>query len=262
MRPRILLILVLGAASALIGSGVYFLLRSHNASVAAPVPVADQLFPTAAPSIAPSAIKPGYVGIAKFGAWRLICAPDTTPASSTEPVKPQPAPAPPNPVDPAPPKVAANACRVNQEIAATGHPEQILLAANFGIVGPMRRPALMLRLPATARAGDTIVLRIDDTRVLRTPVRSCSDAECVAATGLSDEEWNELVAAGMVQIAFPIAAGQRVLVDVPMAGLEDATSAMNIAQTASPVSVPASPPPNVVAPTAAAVPPPPPPSTP
>ena len=62
-------------------------------------------------------------------------------------------------------------------------------------------------------------------------MRDCSETECLAATAISDDAWADLIAAGMVQIAFPIAANQRILVDVPMTGLDDATKAMNVAQT-------------------------------
>jgi invasion protein IalB len=181
-----------------------------------------------------SDVKPGYVGVAKFGAWRLIC-------TATGSAAPQDAGVAGTAVDPAP-KTAVNVCRVNQEIPAAGKKDQILVAANFGVLGPMRRPALMLRLPPTVHAGDIITMRVDDAHTLRTPVRDCGEKECLAAASLSDDDWNDLTAAGTVEIAFPIADKQRILVDLPMNGIQDAVDAMTTAQSvpdAAPAAAPA-----------------------
>jgi hypothetical protein len=100
----------------------------------------------------------------------------------------------------------------------------------------MHRPALMLRLPPTVHAGDIITMRIDDSHTLRTPVRNCTDKECLAAASLTDDNWSDMQGAGSVQLALPIADNQRILVDLPMDGFQDAISAMMAAQAASSAS--------------------------
>ncbi len=128
-------------------------------------------------------ITSGFIGVAEFGRWRLICIPgppslnglgaSATPAQAAEPI-PQPG--------------SGNACRINQEMPASGEspapgppPAQVIVAANFSLVGPRRTPSAMLRLPPTARAGDVITLRFDDLSVVNTMVRDCDAKECLAA---------------------------------------------------------------------------------
>ncbi len=217
--------LIAGAVVLVCAVGVFFVFRPHGVVSSA------GLSPEATDSTDQLAadVKPGYVGVAKFGSWRLICsasgasAPQDTAATGTA-------------VDPAT-QISGNACRVNQEIPVAGKPDQVLLAANFGVLGALHRAALMLRLPPTVHAGDVISLRIDSSHTLRTPVRNCTDKECIAAASLTDDNWSDLLSAGSVQIAFPIADNQKILVDLPMNGFEDAITAVNLAQSAAAVPV-------------------------
>jgi hypothetical protein len=176
-------------------------------------------------------IAPGFVGVAQFGHWRLICVPGPPPLNGLSSATAVPA--------------SVNACRVNGEMPAPASaapavatpvavgsptPPVVLVAANFSMVGPMKRPALMLRLPPTARAGDAVGLRLDGGYGVHTVVRDCTPQQCLAAGALSDEDWARLVVTKALQISFPAANGQGVLVDLPVDGLTEAAGALARAQ--------------------------------
>src|SRR4051812_27242702 len=169
----------------------------------------------------------GFVGMANFGHWRLICMPGPAPLNGLTPA--------PSANDPAnsPNAQRANACRVNQEMPTPGdngqpasQPAKVLIAANFSLVGQMRTPAAMLRLPPTAQPGDTINLRFDDGTIVKTMVRDCAAAECFATGALSESEWGRLASAKSLQVTFPVANRQWVLLDVPVEGLSTAIAAL------------------------------------
>lgn len=165
-----------------------------------------------------SDVQPGFVGVQNFGAWRLICVeapsiavPPLADAAPAEPIK-------------------ASACRLNQEVPAQDEPGRVVLSANLSTVGPRASPALMLRLPGSFRSGDSILLRIDDTDVLRSSVRDCTEFECVAANDLSEEDWARIIAAQDIQVNFPMSDGKQVYVKLGVDGLADGAAALEAAQ--------------------------------
>jgi invasion protein IalB len=176
--------------------------------------------PVTAAGAPEQAIPRGYVGLATFGRWRLICTTGAPPPSAAQPAS-------------GARRAQKNQCRINHEVADRAKPGQVILAANLSVVGPAKRPALMLRLPPTARDGDLIFLRADDVTRVRVVVRGCSEAECVAAGELSSDDWNHVLGAKALQVAFPALNRHRVLVDIPVDGLADAAHAMALAQTTS-----------------------------
>ena len=150
---------------------------------------------------------PGFVGATAYGDWELICAPraEMAPAPLTfDQTESEWLDA----------SAAESACRLHHEVlshpAADGAPSQVILALNLSLVGPAERPALMLRLPATLTEGDTVVLRTRDDVVVETLARDCSAEECIAASTLSDEEWERLVGADALQAVFRVDGVQRV----------------------------------------------------
>jgi invasion protein IalB len=170
----------------------------------------------------------GFVGMANFGHWRLICIPG---------------PAPLNGLTPAPSDGGGataqkgNACRINQEMPApeannqpSEQPAKVLIAANFSLVGERRSPAAMLRLPPTAQPGDTITLKFDDGAIVKTMVRDCAASECFATGTLSEADWNRLASAKSLQVTFPVAGRQWVLLDLPVEGLSMAMAALALAE--------------------------------
>ena len=183
-------------------------------------------------------IVPGFIGMARFGQWRLICVPgpaqpdgltdqsvlptDATAASAAKAPK-------------------ANACRINQEMpvspqgpASAEAPGQVLVAANFRLVGPRRMPAAMLRIPVTARPGDPVALRFEDGAQVPTMVRDCAATECLAAGSLTDAEWDHLSTAKSLQVTFPVTGRQWVLLDLPLEGLPAAIAALHRAEIPPP----------------------------
>jgi len=167
----------------------------------------------------------GFVGMANFGRWRLICIPGPAPLNGLTPA----------PSDGGNSAAAqkGNACRINQEMPApeasgqaSEQPAKVLIAANFSLVGERRSPAAMLRLPPTAQPGDTITLKFDDGAIVKTMVRDCAASECFATGALSEADWNRLALAKSLQVTFPVADRQWVLLDLPVEGLSTAMAAL------------------------------------
>jgi invasion protein IalB len=179
-------------------------------------------------------IVPGFIGMAKFGQWRLICVPG--------PSRPEGLGAPTPASAPATAKaVISNACRINQEMPASPQnpasaeaPVPVIVAANFRLVGPKRMPAAMLRLPVTARPGDPVGLRFDDGSVVQTMVRDCAKTECLAAGTLTQADWEHLSTAKSLQVTFPVTGRQWVLLDLPLQGLSTAIAALQRAEISPP----------------------------
>lgn len=185
------------------------------------------------PGLAPSeqtakpgnAVRAGFIGVLDYGHWHLICTPapaPSVPAGSAD-AAPSKAPA-----------GAANTCRLNQEVTAQENASRVIFAANFSLVGPRRKPAMMLRVPPTFHAGDAISLRFDGEQTIASAVRDCSANECVAASALSDRDWDRIVAARSMQIVFPLAGGQMAFVDLAVDGLAPAAAALAVAESISP----------------------------
>jgi invasion protein IalB len=205
---------MLGGAIFLLGAIalVYFFTRAENMS-AADLP------------------EPGFVGTANYGDWELICAqraemapplvafdqPDSETAGAVE---------------------TESACRLRHEVlsqaAADGAPSQVILAAHLSLVGPAERPALMLRLPATLTEGDSVILRTRDDVVVETVARDCSTEECIAASTLTDQEWDRIIEADALQAVFRVDGSQLISVDISTDGLPEALAALHSAQSARP----------------------------
>jgi hypothetical protein len=190
-------------------------------------------------------IAPGFIGVANFGHWRLICLPGPATLDGLG------AAAIPTPADP-PRAAVGNSCRINQEIpapeqgAAAGEapgqtpsqtqsqtPKPVIVAANFSLVGPKHMPAAMLRLPPTAQVGDVISLRFDERGSVQTTVRDCAATECLAAGTLTTTDWAQLSGTQSLQVAFPAAGRQWVLLNLPVEGLSEAIEALNRAEISS-----------------------------
>ena len=175
--------------------------------------------------------EPGFVGAVGYGDWELICGlraemapppltfdqPESETRNSSE---------------------GNSACGLRHEVvsqpSANGAPAQVILAVHLSLVGPAERPALMLRLPATLNEGDSVSLRTREDVVVETLARGCSAEECIAASTLSDEEWNRLVGADALQVVFRADGVQLVSVDISTDGLPEALAALHAAQSAKP----------------------------
>ena len=110
---------------------------------------------------------------------------------------------------------------------------QVIVAVNFSLVGPRRTPSAMLRLPPTARTGDVITLRFDDSSVMKTMVRDCADSECLAAGTLAPEDWRHLSTTNSLKVMFPTLARQWVIINLPVQGLAAAIDAYHRADDSS-----------------------------
>lgn len=197
----------------LAGVGVYATLRANGA----PVLRAIFLKPSG-----PDAVARGFIGVKAFGDWRLVCARG---AAAQETVVHD------SPVIDAKPAKPINACRINREVAAAQQPGRVVVSASLSLVGPQRRPALFLRLPATLAEGDPVVLQVNGAEALSTTVRDCTARQCVAAADLSRVQWNHVLAAQQLALRFPVGGRRDVLVSLGTDGLTMAAAAMAAAQT-------------------------------
>jgi invasion protein IalB len=171
---------------------------------------------------------PGFMGSSQFGDWELLCAGNAGAQMSAPPIDR------PDETDAG----AETACRLRHEVrapeadanSAAPPPPQVLLTVSLSLVGPEKRPALMLRLPATLKPDDVVTLRSGENLAIDAAVRECDEAECMAADSLTDEEWANLVSADALQVVFALDDSQRVAVDVGVDGLPAAVIALNAAQ--------------------------------
>lgn len=188
-------------------------------------------FGRAAPRIEVDLPNPGFVGESNYGDWELICAPRAQMAPALESFDSPEA-------EPVESDTAESACRLRHEVMAGGgeggEPTHVILAVNLGLVGPSEGPALMLRLPASLTEGDAVILRDRDAFAVETLARDCSAQECVAASTLSNDEWDQLVNADSLQAVFRVDGVQLVSVDVSTEGLVDAQAALHAAQASEP----------------------------
>jgi invasion protein IalB len=175
--------------------------------------------------------EPGFVGTTTYGDWDLICAPRAEMA---------PAPITFDQPDSISSESAAleSACRLRHDVVAQpaedGAPPHVILAVQLSLVGPSERPALMLRLPATLTEGDMVVLRTRGEFAVETLARDCSAEECIAASTLSEEEWEQLVEADSLQAVFRVDGVQLVSVDISTDGLPEVQAALKAAQAPKP----------------------------
>lgn len=215
MTRGALRIVLIGTIAALVVGGAYFMAGAPGLGQA-------EAFLGGKP-----ATQPGFTGTTAFGNWRLICAAEpqsetvVSAVSAPDSLTPEPAAVATRPV---------TVCRINQEVTSKDRPDEVIMAVNFSVVGATQRPALMLRLPPTAKANPAIALRFADGYSMDIPVRDCTDGECIAATELSDEIWNRLLRAELLQIAIPAIDGQIALIDLSLGGFADAVDALTAAQ--------------------------------
>lgn len=251
-------------AAALIG-GLFFAVN-HRAermpATAAGRPAVD----AAAIQAAASAIKPGFVGLKRVGAWEVACAPTPVIVGGRQAPAPEqsgPAKSPPLPLSlgenkpatspsdlpPAagtegnsqPPaatapeeKISLGRCRATQAFrrkeASKG---EVALAVNFRIVGAAPgRLGLFVRLPGgKGRQGESVQLRLDKGGFsLR--VASCGNGGCMAVAVLgADVERDLLAAKGAELLIPPDAGGKGSAIRLAFVGLPAALAAIRRAQS-------------------------------
>jgi invasion protein IalB len=126
---------------------------------------------TQLPAIADIDIKPGFVGHQSFGLWTLVCE-DVSPTVNL-------------PADEAPPK---RVCRTNARVTVRGPNNAVLLAAGFNVLmlDTKKTPAILFRLPPSARAAARADFAIDQNTTFQAPLR-CSPKECLLQGALPAE---------------------------------------------------------------------------
>ena len=176
----------------------------------APRPSALQL-----PPIAKADIQPGFVGSQAFGLWTLICQDLEAPA--TAPAEDETAP--------------KRLCRTNAQLTVRGPNNAMLLAAGFNVVmmdtQPM--PAIVFRLPPSARAAGHANFAIDDNTMFEAPLR-CGEKECLVQGALPAEALEQMRAGRTLSVVYTVKDRQqqdkKVRVDQLLHGFRESYDAM------------------------------------
>lgn len=250
-------------AAALIG-GLFFAVNHRAGRLPAPGgvrPAAD----VAAIRAAAAAIKPGFVGLERLGAWEIACSagpvtvgPET--ASAPEEASPAKSPAlplslgenrpiggsiepgpdaapqanpPPAAASPPMEKVSLGRCRATQAFRRKGAGnDEVALAVNFRIIGGgAGRLGMFVRLPAgKGRQGESLQLRLAKGG-FNLPIASCGNGACMAVAILAaDAERDVSAARGAELLMTPDPAGKRTVVRLAVSGLPEALAAIRRAQ--------------------------------
>lgn len=172
------------------------------------------------PPIVPANVQPGFVGTHTFGLWTLVC----------EDVKPQlPAGA--------PPAEARRICRANAQRRVEAN-NQVLLAAGFNVLfaGPQKSPAVLFRLPPSAKAGDHIDFAIDDNTMFQAPMGRCTPNECIVQGMLPPEALAQLKTGRVLSLVYTVTIKdhtQSVRVDQLLYGFRETFDALTKATAGS-----------------------------
>lgn len=192
----------------------------------------DRLAPhkSVAEAIAQNAgeVQQGYAGTKQIGPWQLVC--ETAPPSATKS-----APVPfslsrtPAPVPAA--SVSAGRCRVTLEYREKKNPKQVIMIASFRLIGDAKKLVMIVRMPAIARKGDTLALRLGQ-EALKLPVAECQKGGCVVIAPLGPQAEAVLLGARAGQLLLPPGPkGKRVGLPFPIIGLGPAFEAMRRAES-------------------------------
>jgi invasion protein IalB len=174
-----------------------------------------------------AAVQPGYAGTKEIGPWQLVCE-DAPAAGKPAPVPfslsrtPRPAPA---------ASVSAGRCRVTLDYRQKKNPTQILMIASFRLIGDARKLVMIVRMPAIARKGDALALRLGE-KALKLPIAECQKGGCVAIAPLGLQAEAVLLAAPAGQLLLPPGPnGKRAGLPFPVIGLGPALNAMRRAES-------------------------------
>jgi invasion protein IalB len=166
------------------------------------------------PAIADVDIKPGFVGHQSFGLWTLVCE-DVSSKANVPPGE-------------APPK---RICRTNARVTVRGPNNAVLLAAGFNVLmlDTKTTPAILFRLPPSARAAARADFAIDQNTTFQAPLR-CSPKECLLQGALPAEAVAQMRSGRTLSVIYTVKDRQqqdrKVRVDQLLHGFRESYDAM------------------------------------
>ncbi|HTQ13071.1 MAG TPA: invasion associated locus B family protein [Rhizomicrobium sp.] len=182
-----------------------------------------------------AAVKPGFEGTRMIGPWQLACAPGprTNPAEKAAiPFQLNPNPHGGAAAVEAAQKEGLGRCRTSLIYRRKDNPKAVVIVVSFRHTDNGRKLALIVRFPALAKQGDTVVLSLGKKGGLNLPVSQCGKGGCMAAGVLPPKGEVLILSTPEGALIFPAQNdGKPLHVLVPFAGLKDALDAMSRAES-------------------------------
>jgi hypothetical protein len=176
-------------------------------------------------------VQSGFVGDKTLGSWQLSCSPGPSGSASRAPV--------PFSLNPNPRTAAAvvgaggvtlGRCRTTLIFRRKDNPKAIILVVGFRSAGP--RMAMIVRFPALAKKGDTLVMRLTKGGGLKLPVSDCGKGGCLAAGLLPQQALDSVLASPRAVLVFPaMQNGKPLGMLIPFDGLKESIAAMSRAES-------------------------------
>jgi invasion protein IalB len=162
---------------------------------------------------AAAAIDTNFVGSHTYGLWTLVCENVRAPAAAG-----------------APPAAGRRICRSNAQRRVRAN-NQVLLAAGFNVLyaGQARAPAVLFRLPPTAKAGDHVDFAIDENKAFQAPMGRCTEKECIVQGILPAEALEQMKTGKTISIRYTAQINQQprpVRVDQLLHGFPESFAAL------------------------------------
>jgi invasion protein IalB len=190
---------------------------------------------------------PDFAGEHKYGLWTLYCRPGAPGADmGAAPA----APANPDLSADVPASIAAAlrcVAHARIQVKAEGQAPRVLAEFNVFMVGPDRKPYVILNVPAKAKDGKLINFQIDDNLMFSAPVGDCAGASCVVQGELPAEALTQMQAGKELRLRlYPSGGEEPIDFGYPLHGFKESYLAMAFAQPAPEVPPPAALPPGAI----------------
>jgi invasion protein IalB len=191
------------------------------------------------PPIVPFTPNPDFAGEHKFGLWTLYCRPGAPGAEMGA----APA-APANPdlsADVSATTAAALRCvsHARIQVKAAGQAPRVLAEFNVFMVGPDRKPYVILNVPAKAKDGKLINFQIDDHLMFSAPIGDCTGASCIVQGELPAEALTQMQGGKELRLRLYPGGGEGPIdFGYPLHGFKESYQAMAFAQPAPEVTGP------------------------
>jgi invasion protein IalB len=96
--------------------------------------------------------------------------------------------------------------------------QQLIAAVAVRIVPETKKPVLAVQVPLGIQVGEAVLLKVDEGKVERYPVQTCTPSGCVVGAALSDAQLASLRGGKELKVAFQNMSKQTITVTMPLAG--------------------------------------------
>jgi invasion protein IalB len=96
--------------------------------------------------------------------------------------------------------------------------QQLIAAVAVRLAPDTKKPVLALQVPLGIQVAEAVTLRVDEGKVERYPVQTCTPTGCVAGAALGDALLASLRGGKELKVAFQNMARQTITVTMPLGG--------------------------------------------